>query len=301
MRDFSVYLHSTKLMALSRFGQVGPRLFDVLIRQFGDIDRVLAADTKTLSEVKGLTAAMARKIAGAAGHLDDAAAYVQSLLGRDIHITSRLDDDFPHRLYELNDPPLMLYCRGHLPAVDRKIVTLMGADLAGADSIAMTSRLAKMFAEAGVQVLASLDGGNAAAAHLAARTAGASSYALIDSGFDSLLGTDVMPLAIDVAVSGGVITEYLPETVASNETMSQSNRLLVGLANAVVFTELYKDSRRGLDMLEFCDQTGKLTFFMIDPDLGALSDEATLAKAVDCGAIMMTGYESVKDIIRSLV
>lgn len=114
-------------------------------------------------------------------------------------------------------------------------------------------------------------------------------------------GTDEMPLAIDIVTTGGVISEYLPDQPATDATVKASNRLLVGLAQAVVVTELYTDSRHTLDLVEFCRMIGKMLFVVIDPEFGALADEPSLAKAIECGAIPIEGLSKLDDIIRSLV
>lgn len=301
MSEYSAYSTTVKLLALSRYGEVGPRLMEALLREFYDLDAILSADQKALTHISGLTPAMAARIVASRTRLNDAGAYADELRGRDIGVTSRFDDQYPHRLFELNDPPLMLYFRGRLLSPDQKAVAIVGSDEATADGIEMASRLSRLFSEAGVLVLASLEGGIAAAAHLAAKSVGRPSFALIDSGFDALNGTEKLALAIDIAMTGGVLSEYPPETAASDETMAQSNRLLVGLANAVVFTELYTNSRRALDLLEFCNQIGKLTFFFTDPKAGVLADPHSLRIALANGAIPMSGFQSTQDIIRSLV
>lgn len=301
MTDLSAFTTAGKLLALSRFGQVKPRLLDALLARFGEVDAVLSATAAELGQVTGITPAIAKRVAASGDHLPDSESYLQSLRQRDISVTTRFDSAYPHRLFELNDPPLMLLARGKMIDADKRTIALVGAEQATNEGIEVTSRLSKSFAEAGVQVISSLIGGISAAAHLAVKAAGSASYAVIDSGFDALTSSDEMPLAIDIAVSGGVISECLPEDIATPESLMQANRLLVGLAHAVVFTELYKDSRRGLDLLEFCNQNGKLTFFFVNSEFGALSDESTLKQAVANGAILMQGYASISDIVRSAV
>ena len=301
MPNYPAYSTTVKLLALSRFGRVSPRMLDGLLREFRDIDTLLQADRAAFAHVEGLSRAGIGQVMSVRDRLDEAGAYAESLKSRDISITSRFDDRYPHQLMDLNDPPLLLFCRGTLLDSGRKTVTLAGADEATAEGIELTSRLAKLFCDAGVQVVAALGGGIAAAAHLAARSAGSPSYAVIESGFDLLADKEEIALAIDIAVSGGVISEYSPDTPRLTDAVAQSNRILVGLSHAVVCTELYDSSARAQDMLEFCNQTGKLTFFFVNPELGALADEKSMQKAVENGAIPMTGYSTVPDIIRSLV
>lgn len=289
------------LLALCTLGGIEPRAIDRLLRHFGTAEAVLAADTATLTHIDGITSALADKVTAAAAGLDRAADLARLLSERDIAVVTMFDSAYGSLLRELNDPPPLLFVRGRMPDPEKKSVTLVGARAATSDGIEVTTRIAQQFGEADVQVISSLRGGIDGAAHLGARAAGGVSFAVLDSGIDDIAEHDLMPLAIDIVESGGVITEYLPDKAPGPATMEASNRLLVGLGQAVVVTELYADAVHTLDLLSFCRMIGKLTFLIIDPELGALADESSLALAIECGAIPLEGYERVEDIIRSLV
>ncbi len=290
-----------QVLALCRLAGVQPRLFEVLIHVFGSPGRILEADTRSLLAMDGMTVTTAKKITAATASMDQADEVYRHLRERDIAVMTRFDDDFPQLLFELNDPPPLLYVRGRMPDNNKKTVTIAGAENATNEGIELTVKLAGTFAGAGVQVIASLNKGIDAAAHIGTKAAGGASFCILDSGFDQIHPSEHMPLAIDVAQSGGVISEYPPEQIYTAESFKFSNRLLVGLAQAVVVTELYRDSTRTLDLLSFCRQIGKLAFIMVDPERGVLADEESLAEAVSCGAIPLTGLEKTDDIIKALV
>lgn len=276
-------------------------MLEALLRKFDTVENILQAETGEIDEIEGMTTGFSQRVAAASDNLPEAERYAESLDQREISLITRLDKEFPRHLFELNDPPSILYLRGRLPDPEKKTITLTGTFKATNDGIEMTSRLAREFAAADIQVISSLRGGIDAAAHLACNTAGGSSFAVADRGFDHLPQKDGVPLAIDIIKSGGVMAEYAPDVEYENASLSQTNRLLAGLTQAVVVTELYKDSVRTLDLLKSCNEMGKLVFFMIDPAKGAFSDEVALARAVDLGGIPIEGYDRVGDIIKSLV
>ena len=301
MADYRAYDDTVKLLALARYGRVGPRLLDLLMRQLVRLDAVFELDRKGFSHIEGLNTASIERILSSRDRLKEAKEFMDVLRGRDITVISRHDESYPQHLFELNDSPVLLYCRGHLPDPKIKSVVLMGADTPTAEGIEMTSRLSRLFSQAGVQMVAPLSGGIAAAAHLAAKASGVASYAVVEFGFDAIVGSVEMSLAIDIAATGGVVSEFAPDDPPARDAIGQANRLMVGLVRGVVFTEMYADSARAQDMIEFCNQTGKLTFFFVDPELGALSDKQSLERAVENGAIPLTGYDKVPDIVNSLV
>ncbi len=301
MSNPQAFSSTTKVMALIRFGGVKARSLEALVRRYGDLDAILSADTGSLMSIDGMSTTAAGKIAKTVRHLKEADDYLAELRSREISLTTRFDEAYPEVLFELNDPPTMLYVRGQMPEIRHKSVALVGDEPASDEALTMMSRLSKTFTQAKVQVVATLVGGADAAAHLAARAAGGKSYAVIPTGFDQLDGLELRTLAIDIVNAGGVISEFPPEEKSGDTHFVQTNRILAGLSHGVVVTEVHKQSARVRDVLTFCNQIGKLAFVMIDPALGAFADDESLAFAIDHGAIPITGYDRIGDIIRSLV
>jgi len=301
MLDLDNYSTGTKVLALCRFAGIGPRVFAMLLTRFGSLDNILLAEAADLGEIENMTDELMERIDGAADHLPAAEAEQKALQQRDIIVTTRFDESYPPLLNELNDPPPLLYVRGRLPEHDARTVTLVGATEASNEGIELTVQLAKQFGVAGVQVVSSLRIGIDAAVHLGSKAAESSSFAVLDSGFDHIESTAEMPLAIDAVKEGGVISEYPPGTPADDKNFRDANRILVGLGQAVVVTEVYETSAKILDLILFCQQIGKIVFLMIDPAHGPLSDKATLDKLTGYGVIPIIGFDRVKDIIASLV
>ncbi len=289
------------LLALIKFADIGPRQISALLQRYGDPGNILHADRTSLSAIEGVTPELVERIKGSDAFLEDAARYRTDLKQRDIAIHTRLDNDFPPLLFELNDPPLLLYIRGRLPDRTKKSVAIVGAEEATNQGIDLTVTTARRSAEAGVEVVSSLRRGIDAAAHIGAKAGGGVSFAVVSGGFDHIDLTEQMPLAIDIARTGGVISEYSPDAEPDADTYRACNRVLIALAQAVVITELYKDSLTTLDLLSFCNETGKLTFILIDPSTGALADKESLSEAVRCGAIPMVGLDKIDDILDALV
>lgn len=288
------------LIAL-KYSGCGPRTISTLLQRFGDPEEIKMASHESLLEIDELTPEQADQISGVDNFIGQAIEFCLSLEHRDIKISTRFDPGYPSGLLEINDPPPLLFVRGRLPDSEAKSIAIVGADEATGEGINLTVTLAQKCAEAGVQVVSSLRRGIDAAAHLGAKAGKGASFAVLDGGLDHIDSVEQMPLAIDISQAGGVISEYDPETEPSEETCQWSNRVLVGLAQAVVVTELYSTSKATLDLLSFCNETGKLAFVLIDPRKGALTDESSLSEAVRCGVLPMVGLDKIDDIIRSLV
>jgi len=301
MEQNKKYTTAIKILALCKFAKVKPRLFSALMQRFKNLDNILEAETADIKKIDGVDDILAEKIASTKSNLEKANNYYNEMCDREIDVVTSFDANYPSNFNELNDPPPLLYMRGKIPDKKKKSVTLIGATEATNEGIELTINLTKIFIDADIQVVSSLNKGIDASVHLGCKSAGGPSFAIMDNGFDSIDSSEQMPLAIDIAQEGGVITEYPPEQNIANDNYQESNRLLVGMTNAVVITQYYKDSKRILDILSFCNQIGKMVFLLVDPEHGALSDEEALDIGSQNGLIPMIGIEQVDNIIKALV
>ena len=301
MLDLETYSTTVQMLALCRYGKVNGRSFEALMRYFGSLERILHSDSGTLMAIPGMDVDRANRISKASDSLDKAAKFYQSLRDREIEAVTHCDGVYPRRLEETNDPPPILFWRGRILPNDVKTVTICGASESTIAGMELSSNVTKEFAERGVQIVSSLRSGCDAAVHLAARAAGASSFAILESGFDFLYPADHGPLAVDIVQTGGLVTEYEPGMRWRADHYRTTNRLLAGLPNAVIITECYEKSYETIDLLVACGELGKIVFVIVDPRLGALADEYSLEKAQTNGAIVMVGMDKIGDIALALV
>lgn len=301
MQNLARYEPTTLVIALCHLGNVSARLFDVLFRHFGSAEAILSANLVELNELEGLDESEIYHIKSAADRIDDAKIYQEFLLEREIRVLSILDTKYPRILDELNDPPPLLFLKGMIPDTAKKTVALAGSEKASNSGMELASKVAKKFVESQVQVISSHIGGIDAAVHLAVKTSGGQSYAVLDRGFDLIVQSDSIAVSFDIISSGGIISEYAQDKEPDSSTLESSNRLIAGLSQAVVVTEFYDYSERTLDLLDCCRDIGKMAFVVVDEEIGALCDENALGRAISNGAILIDGVDKVEDIIKSLV
>jgi DNA processing protein len=291
----------SRVLALSHFCEVSPRMFEALWAQFKTLDAIYAAEPEAFFEIEGIDEEWAENLSRASDRIDAAEVMVQALSERDIGLITRFDDAFGHLLFELNDPPSLLFYRGRMVDPEQKSVAVVGCRVATSEGMELTARLVKELVAQKVQIISSLVGGIDISAHLATKSAGGSSFGVLNCGFDHIDRAEKLPVAIDIVESGGVISEYAPEVEIGEGDDTETNRLIVGMAQAVVVTEAYAGSKRVMDLLQACREVGKMAFFMIDPDQGALADETSMGHAANCGAIPIQGFDHIADIVKSLV
>lgn len=145
--------------------------------------------------------------------------------------------DYPRALARLDDPPLVLALRGDPAHLARPAVAIVGSRAATVYGTSVAERLAGDLASAGLVVISGLARGVDAAAHRGALAAGGLSIALQACGPERVYPAAHRRLARALVERGAVATELPPGTPPRPPYFPLRNRLISGLASAVVVVE----------------------------------------------------------------
>jgi len=143
---------------------------------------------------------------------------------------------WPRELDTIDSPPTTLWARGRVDLLERQPrVALVGTRSPTPYGESVATTLADFLARRGVVVVSGLARGIDASAHRAALEAGGATLAVLGSGVDRPWPAD--ELAERVAHEGCLLSEYLPGQAPRRHHFPWRNRLIAGLAQAVVVVE----------------------------------------------------------------
>ncbi len=145
------------------------------------------------------------------------------------------DEDFPEHLAAISDPPLGLFVRGTLRKGKR--VAIVGSRKATPYGLQVARLLGEELGREGVVMVSGMARGVDAAAHRGALAASGPTWAVWGTGPDRIYPPEHAELAEEIASSGAVLTEFPPGTPPRPHHFPQRNRILAGLATAVVVVE----------------------------------------------------------------
>lgn len=171
-----------------------------------------------------------RAVDGARMALDRAAAEGMALL-------SFGDDDYPARLGQLPDPPVVLWTRGNRALLGRPAVAIVGSRRASASSLLLAHGLGRDLARAGLVIVSGLALGVDAAAHEGALEAGGATVAVLGAGLDVVYPRRNTGLHSRIGQVGCLIAELAPGTPPLARHFPLRNRIISGLSVAVVVVE----------------------------------------------------------------
>ena len=147
---------------------------------------------------------------------------------------------WPEQLTEIPQPPKQLWLRGKLPPEGTKYLTVVGSRAMTHYGQEACQKLIIGLAGYPISIVSGLALGVDTCAHKAALTAGLHTLALPGSG----LGDDVLyprsnrTFAKEILeAGGGLISEYAPDQASHIHYFPERNRLMVGLADAVLVIE----------------------------------------------------------------
>lgn len=159
-----------------------------------------------------------------------------------IQFISRQQEAFPERLKQLPDCPAGLFYRGGLPEQGAPAVAIVGARQCSHYGRIMARELAQTFTSAGVSIISGLADGIDGYAQEAAVDMGGKSYGVLGCGVDICYPKENFSIYEKVRTSGGILSEFPVGTAPIKRHFPMRNRIISGLADAVIVVEAREKS-----------------------------------------------------------
>ena len=180
-----------------------------LLGYFGTPERIYMADSGEYLLVDGMTRQCAELLENKSLREADKILGDCERLG--LRILTLHDTEYPDRLRNIYDAPILLYVRGRLPLFDDEVVIAMVGSRRSSDyALRMSEQLSYHLASQGAVVVSGLAAGGDAAAHRGALRGGGFTAAVIGGGHDVVYPYENRFLYNDLAVRGVILSEYPP-------------------------------------------------------------------------------------------
>lgn len=148
------------------------------------------------------------------------------------------DRDYPPQLREIHDPPFLLYVQGTLPDWNIPTIAVVGTRRPSENSLQASFQLGAELSLAGLPVVSGLAKGIDGAAHWGVVKTGGMSMTVEATGLDRVYPKEHESVARKILENGGCrISEYPPASQARRYHFPERNRIIAGLARAVVVVQ----------------------------------------------------------------
>ena len=149
------------------------------------------------------------------------------------------DDDYPQRLTECPDAPLVLYFTGNCNLNESKIISIVGtrhATVYGEDLIRRFVRDLHQQCPK-VLIVSGLAYGVDIHAHREALENGYATVGVLAHGLDQIYPYAHRETAAEMVNHGGLLTEFMTQTNADKPNFVRRNRIVAGMADATIVVE----------------------------------------------------------------
>ncbi len=148
------------------------------------------------------------------------------------------DEDYPHQLFNISNPPHGLFCRGSFVDMNSNIlIGVVGARKCSQYGYECAKVISRDAAREGAVIVSGMAVGIDSAAHEGALAAKRPTIAVLGCGVNVIYPSSNHNLMKRIMETGMVISEYPVNTKASRYTFPERNRILSGISDAVMVVE----------------------------------------------------------------
>lgn len=204
-----------------------------------------------------------------------------------------LDPDYPPRLLEIAQPPLVLFYQGRRELLQTLSLGVVGSRQATAYSQQALTAIGEELTP--LTLISGLAAGADSMAHTYALKRGWGTIAVIGNGFDHVYPRQHAALQQQVAQAGLLLSEYPPEATPMPYRFVARNRLIAGLSHGVLVTEAAVESG-SLITANYALQANREVFAVpnrLDAPLGGGTNAL-----IQAGAKLVTRGEDINQELR---
>jgi DNA processing protein len=227
---------ATYWLALALTPGLGPTRIKKLIERYGTAERVFQASLTEL-EATGMRAVSAQSVATGKS-LELAQQECVKVAEAGARIFSLSDPEYPSRLKEIYDPPVILFVKGSVEVLAQPGIAMVGTRHPTPYGSGMAERLSTDLAARGLVIISGLARGIDTASHRGAVASKGKTVAVLGTGIDVMYPRENTRLAEQiVALGGALITEFPVGTSPTPQNFPIRNRIISGMSAGVLVVE----------------------------------------------------------------
>ena len=221
---------------------IGSNLAKNLIAYIGSAEGVFKEKQQNLAKIPGIGEIISNQIVSqitSQNVLKRAEQEIEFITKNKILTYYFADRDYPFRLKECPDSPILIYSKGNCNLNAGKFVGIVGTRKATETG---KENCRKLITDLGgalpsTVIVSGLAYGIDICAHKAALESGLPTIGVIGHGLDRIYPEVHRPTAVKMVQDGALLTEYLSQTNPDKQNFVQRNRIIAGLCDAIVVVE----------------------------------------------------------------
>jgi len=223
-------------IALTLIPGIGSVQAKVLIEHFGDAASIFKASVKQLSKVENIGDVKARTIKNFTD-FNAAETEMQFIEKYNIQPLFMTSGNYPKRLLNSYDAPVLLYYRGNADLNASRIISIIGTRGNTEYGKAVTEELVRDLKEFSPLIVSGLAYGIDAIAHKAALLNGLPTVGALGHGLQIIYPAQHKNMAKEMLLHGGLLTEFTSTVLPDRHNFPRRNRIVAAIADATIVIE----------------------------------------------------------------
>lgn len=226
-------------IALTLVPHIGDVHAKALVNRYGDAQSIFKAKKKDLDNMEGIGPVRAKSIKAFTDFTSpgEEIKFIEKYKITPLFIT---DDDYPKRLLNCYDSPVLLYYRGNADLNTSKIISVVGTRNNTDYGRSVCEKMIEDLQAENILVASGLAFGIDTVAHKAALKHNLQTVAVLAHGLDRIYPLQNKTLAKQITEQGGLLTEFISNTNPDKQNFPRRNRIVAGMCDALIVIESSK-------------------------------------------------------------
>ena len=164
---------------------------------------------------------------------------INNIINLGINVVTCLDDDFPSKLRDIPDPPILLYYKGELSIANSEhLIGVVGTRKPSSYGKDVCEKFVSTLSRAGVVTISGLAYGIDSIVANKTLEASGKTIAVLGGGLTKIYPSINEQIAKEIVQNGGLLlSEYKPTDSPTQYTFPERNRIISGLSDGVLIVE----------------------------------------------------------------
>lgn len=224
------------IYALMECPKIGVQRSRALLSKFHSAETVLGSSRNQLTDVAGIRESLAAAIIECE-ITEEHRSKSRRIREHDVQVCHFLNSNYPDRLRQIPDAPILLYSVGEFKPADDRAIAIVGTRSSSKYGHQVTRELVQELVQSGFTIVSGLARGIDTEANTAALESGGRTIAVLGSGIDWIYPQENTGLARKIANQGAVCTEFFLGTAPDAQNFPKRNRIISGLSLGTVVVE----------------------------------------------------------------
>jgi DNA processing protein len=227
--------HKIALGLIPRIGDINARK---LVSYFGSVEAIFHEPYRNLIKIPGIGSGIAKYISDRS-YLEAAEKEAEYISRNNIRTYFYLDNDYPFRLRQCDDSPVVFFFMGNSDLDAAKILSVVGTRNATTRGKEMCDKIIGGLAAGhpDLIIISGLAYGIDIASHKAALANNLQTIGVLGHGLKTTYPAVHASIAKTIAKNGGLLTDFLSDALPERNNFLKRNRIIAGLSDATLVVE----------------------------------------------------------------